>query len=81
MEEIVNLLRGRSIAEKLRRPSPVKKLPQPSDKLWRTVKQSQRLIARRKLDVDFYNRSTVHEICDGRHVLNEQRFREKYDVR
>lgn len=80
MKKIVNLLCSRSTSEQLRRLLAVKDLLQPSNKLRRAVKQSQWLIASRELDVDFYNRSIVHEVCDGRHVLNKQRFREKYGI-
>jgi hypothetical protein len=69
------------MAERPQRPGAAKKLLQPFDEWRRAVEQSKRLITRRKFDVDFYDRAAVHEICDGRHELNDQRFQKDSDTR
>jgi hypothetical protein len=76
MEEIIELLSGRGLTEPLRGLVAAKNFLQPFNELRSAVKQPKRLIARRKLDVNFDDRSAFHDICDGRHGLNDQRFRE-----
>jgi hypothetical protein len=67
MEEIVDLLGGRSMTEQPRGLTALKGPPQPFNELWRTIEQPQRLSGRRKIDIDSYDHSAIHKIGDGRH--------------
>ncbi|HEY0911026.1 MAG TPA: hypothetical protein VGD75_12420, partial [Bradyrhizobium sp.] len=62
------------MAEKPRGPGAAKKLLQPFDEWRRAVEQSKRLIARRKFDIDFYDRAAVQEVCDGWHGAQRSTF-------
>src|SRR6266852_7004898 len=74
IEQIVDLFRDRGVSELPRGLCAIKNVPQPGNELRRAVKQPKRLIAWREIDVDLHDRSTVHEIGDGRHGAQRSTF-------